>query len=455
MVQEALETLSDPELRKKYDRRLASSQVRRKQSAEATGPSGKKEEAKTSSSCPSTSATQKPCSSKKRPRDAGNKGKSLSLESRQQQLLIKVHDLLKQLPREARNDVLKTKFSEKQRLILEKWIVDTTRVESPPVPVEAQPPSRVDTAKDVSKNRFPRHLVPFQDPTGSFHIRLKLQRQSVVSRSKSQVKKKRGKRTRRTCGSIQKGWQGYVSTIIFDCIQIRSGQSDLQTALEHLMILTTAKQKYVQGSEDSTFEERLERSLKSSADEHGKQVKELDLRFAVVQPAAFFVGYQRPVRSPTVRSIQALGRHRNSLAPFRQYSIKSKQRRSQIFWFFSPSHLEDTWQRFQNTVNEMWRDSDPSYLQRICISREASLASRQRMLQWWEREHMALQDENRHRPKYLQEKATKQQKHREREQMAKHDKNQHRPCRLRIYTPEEIMTRPPIVVFKHKFFSCF
>ena len=82
-------------------------------------------------------------------------------------------------------------------------------------------------------------------------------------------------------------------------------------------------------------------------------------------------------------------------------------------------------------------------------------AKRQRMLQWWEREHMALQDENRHRPKYLQEKATKQQKHREREQMAKHDKNQHRSCRLRIYTPEEIMTRPSIVVFKHKFFRCF
>ena len=207
------------------------------------------------------------------------------------------------------------------------------------------------------------------------------------------------------------------------------------------MMLTTAKQKFLDRTSSSTFEERLRDCLRSSAREHGKDFEDLDLRFAVVQPAAFFVGPGRPVRSPQVRSIEELGSLRKSLAPFRRYSITQQHMKSHIYWFFSPRHLEDAWERFQNTVAEMWTDS--SYLERIRISRQASTASRQRMLQWWEREHMALQDEGRHRPKYLRDKRTQLQKQErlERLQMAKADKNQHRPRRLRVYTAEETAAR--------------
>ena len=45
-------------------------------------------------------------------------------QSKQTKLLMKIRDLLKKLPRDARNDVITNQFSHKQRILLEKWMVD-------------------------------------------------------------------------------------------------------------------------------------------------------------------------------------------------------------------------------------------------------------------------------------------------------------------------------------------
>ena len=120
LAYQALETLSDPESRKKYDRRLACSRGAAKR--QAARPS-----------------FFVPTSSKQRTKRKDGKSRAktnCSLpESLQQQFLVKIHCLLKQLPREDRNEVLRSKFSQNQRLILEKWMADLQ-------PTEVLPASR-------------------------------------------------------------------------------------------------------------------------------------------------------------------------------------------------------------------------------------------------------------------------------------------------------------------------
>ena len=51
-------------------------------------------------------------------------------QSKQTKLLMKIRDLLKQLPRDARNDVITNQFSQKQRVLLEKFMVDNAGTSS-------------------------------------------------------------------------------------------------------------------------------------------------------------------------------------------------------------------------------------------------------------------------------------------------------------------------------------
>lgn len=102
LVYQALETLADPEARRKYDETLM---VEHKVRA----PAGRK-----------TRHTTRPRPAK-HPRA---KARPMRSESKQGKLLIKIHDLLKRLPREVRNEVITQHFSQKQRLLLEKWMVE-------------------------------------------------------------------------------------------------------------------------------------------------------------------------------------------------------------------------------------------------------------------------------------------------------------------------------------------
>ena len=51
-------------------------------------------------------------------------------QSKQTKLLVKIHDLLKRLPRDTRSDVITNEFSQKQRVVLEKWMVDNVYTSS-------------------------------------------------------------------------------------------------------------------------------------------------------------------------------------------------------------------------------------------------------------------------------------------------------------------------------------
>ena len=136
LVYQALETLADPAARKKYDHSLAT------KTGISTGPKRQKRKRadQNASSCKAETKTkaqgQMPG---KKPATFAGKAPSKppqatatppEPQSKQTKLLMKIRDLLKQLPRDARNDVITNQFSQKQRVILEKFMVDNADTSS-------------------------------------------------------------------------------------------------------------------------------------------------------------------------------------------------------------------------------------------------------------------------------------------------------------------------------------
>ena len=159
LVYQALETLGDPAARKKYDNALScqpgiarNKQPKQKKRAGKPGNSG--------NSHPSSS--EPPSRSSKAHRPTGPRqdsttstGKASSgpryaeaeePQAKKAKLVIKIHDLLKQLPREKRNDVILNQFSQKQRVLLEQWMVENAEPRTPgnhgkALPNQQEPPT--------------------------------------------------------------------------------------------------------------------------------------------------------------------------------------------------------------------------------------------------------------------------------------------------------------------------
>lgn len=200
--------------------------------------------------------------------------------------MVRIRDLLRSLPRDVRNDVIRQDFSQKQRLILEKWMVDVSDTPS----AETQPVTEA-TATGPTGDP-PNSSLALS--AGSPKPRAKISK--TAGRQKSEWKTSSSKkRQRRTGGAINKTTLfgtcvSYIPRICFDGIELRTGGNcDLQTALEYLVVLTTVKQKMQESTRsDTRFEERLQAALLASATEHGRDVEQLKLRFGVYQPAGFF-----------------------------------------------------------------------------------------------------------------------------------------------------------------------
>ena len=140
LVYQALETLGDPAARQKYDHSLATSS---KKTEAAPHPKSKKKKRDDKHAHPATSCKAE---TKTKPQTFGKKsttfaGKAPSKpprptatpakpQSKQTKLLMKIRDLLKRLPRDARNDVISNQFSQKQRVLLERFMVDNVDASS-------------------------------------------------------------------------------------------------------------------------------------------------------------------------------------------------------------------------------------------------------------------------------------------------------------------------------------
>ena len=464
-VYEALETLADPEARKKYDQQLArKTHAQPQSSGRKKKPPGQK---RTHPSRKDTHSKPQKHPSKKKP--PGGSEPPAAPQSKETRLLMRIRDLLKWLPRDVRNDAIANQFSQKQRLILEKWMVENcdSRAKSRTagalalaMPTKNVVVGSVETrehdaanSENLEKAWITDQMAPQKHATHSTlpptlpgstsafscgpiaqvpELRQRAHRRKIRNKTyKTSESKPKVRRIGGFVTAVKRGSSYYKATIRFDALDMHTGQCDLQTALEYLVILTSAKQKMLDGksTDAASFEERLRAALESSAREQGKNMAELNLRFSVLQSVGFVVGNGFQLHSPIVRSIQELGKLRSCFEPFRQYA-KKWGRRSAIWWY-SPGHLEDAWERLQAAVVHAWEDiagtDSTKFMQHIRQCYVANADFRQRQLQYWESCSMCSQDKNQYRPKRLQERSTKCFELRERQHMARQDKNEHRP----------------------------
>ena len=430
LVYQALETLSDPVTRKKHDESLSKGY---KQGSRSQVQKPARRHRQTSS-----------CQAKgDRKRRAGKKSQGSGktgpvAQSKQTKLLIKIHDLLKQLPRNTRNDVITKQFSQKQRVLLEKWMVDhlepsTSEAQALPIASSVPTASTLSLYSPTLKGKDMKHIMdgPCEDKTSL----------ALAPSKKGFGKMRKGCKSKvRSCGFVQKykGCRSYVAGISFDSMVIRTGSCDLHTALEYLVILTSVKHKMRnhQGM-GGTYLQRLEGSLVSSATDHGRNLADLKLCFVVSQQAGCFIGSR--LWSPVARNLVVFGKMRSVFEPFLQY-VKNVGPQS-VYWRYSPVHLEDAWERFQGAVAEAWAMAgvdSTGILQKIRSRYEARVPFRRTSLQQWEQQHMAMQDKNRHRPKCLRERnPTGRLECWERRQMALEDLNKHRPRSMRLKLPRQ------------------
>eukprot|EP00435_Cladocopium_sp_Y103_P056054 s3485_g18.t1 len=404
LVYQALETLSDPETRRNYDHSLAVRPSPR-QAAQNRQRRAKKHSHKAAKPSRPPAGTA--------PSGACNFGQV------QGKLLVKIHHLLKELPRELRSTVIRRDFSQKQRLILEKWMAIADR-----------------DGKDV------RNLWDEKDggacnalallPHASSFSPVVTSGTPLKQKGSSKKRAAKGSSVRGMVGCVQRIRSSYRACICFDAIEIHTAQCDLPTALEYLVILTAVKQKVLQCTQTGV-EERLQQALISSAREHGRDAAALGLRFAVFQRAGIFIGSDSQVRSPCVRDVKDFAKIRRCLEPFRAYA-KNTWKGGSIYWFHSPANLQDAWERFQRAVSEAWKaagvDSAP-FIQKIQTLYKANASFREKHLQSWERQHMAMQDENKHRPRRLRAGSGAAKISWERRHMAMNDQNKHKPRRFR------------------------
>ena len=430
LVYEALETLADPEARKKYDH------------GQATAKSGPRQKP-TKKECHSASrkACHKPPNSNKSRFDKGNAGTEPDTGhtplSKQTKLLMKIRDLLKQLPRDLRNEVFTTEFSQKQRLLLEKWMVEN------PFKTQSGPKACL-LALGAAKS------VPQKEATGTERLQAcdhstalvcvdpkpttgEGRLESVRPKAKSKRKESK-KKMRRGQGSVVRSFysDNYRADICFDALHVYTRSTDFQTAVDYLVVLTFVKQKMLDDTSKScSFEDRFRETLTSCAGEHGIDAAELDLRYCVFQACRFFVGPRLKVRSPRVRNINVLAKMRRCLEPFRQYSLNLGAK--SLLWHYTPAHLQDAWERYQAALAEAWEIAhadSTKFLETIRGHYEAQAYLRQRHLLRWERQHMGAEDKNQYRPKRLQERSSGRRECRERKQMAMHDKCLHQPRKI-------------------------
>ena len=430
LVYQALETLSDPVTRKKHDESLSKG-YKQGSASKVQKPARRHRQ---TSSC-QAKGDRKPGRAGKKSQGSGKTGPVA--QSKQTKLLIKIHDLLKQLPRNTRNDVITKQFSQKQRVLLEKWMVDhlepsTSEAQALPIASSVPTASTLSLYSPTLKGKDMKHIMdgPCEDKTSL----------ALAPSKKGFGKMRKGCKSKvRSCGFVQKykGCRSYVAGISFDSMVIRTGSCDLHTALEYLVILTSVKHKMRnhQGM-GGTYLQRLEGSLVSSATDHGRNLADLKLCFVVSQQAGCFIGSR--LWSPVARNLVVFGKMRSVFEPFLQY-VKNVGPQS-VYWRYSPVHLEDAWERFQGAVAEAWAMAgvdSTGILQKIRSRCEARVPFRRTSLQQWEQQHMAMQDKNRHRPKCLRERnPTGRLECWERRQMALEDLNK-RPRSMRLKLPRQ------------------
>eukprot|EP00438_Fugacium_kawagutii_P005848 Skav231078 [mRNA] locus=scaffold524:379437:380946:- [translate_table: standard] len=296
--------------------------------------------------------------------------------------LLKIHTLLKKLPRELRLEVIQKEFSQQQRVLLEEWMVTRQRTEEHTGPAEdpRYKTEATDKGNCCDTLALSTHFNPGQPVRHAT--------------KQSKARRRIGVSNMRGISSAGKTSHNYRAAVHFDYVNVYARDCDLPTAVDYLLILTSTRQKMLScGDTDGTFEERMEKALLSSAKEQGRPVEELKLSFAVRLHVSFFTG-PAVMRSPIVKTLKDLQKMRSWMEPFRG----SKHIGKNAFWYFSPAELTRQWEELASAWTKMCQSipgfgRNEKHLRTVRAWYAATEKKRQRALCVWEQGHMASEDQ--------------------------------------------------------------
>lgn len=155
LVYHALEILADPVSRQKYDMAMA----RTSDGKKLVRNHLPKRQAKAKSQAKAAKPAAAPTKRSPPPRSAGETSEAPAARC-ENSILRKVRDLLKELPRDVRNEVISQHFSQKQRLLLEKWMVERTsssQLETTAAAPNLNSNESGSEPRDVSSSRHKNH----------------------------------------------------------------------------------------------------------------------------------------------------------------------------------------------------------------------------------------------------------------------------------------------------------
>ena len=386
-VYQALEILSDPEARKKHDQRLMGAKEPQMH-GRGPVPAGKTKNKKQTHH----SKSKKHGPENKPPRPAASTKASTAAARLKAKLMMKIQLLLKQLPREVRFQAISQDFSQKQRVLLQKWMVDNA--------AEKCEESQADQAADADpvvflgtggfESQWPLAIFKgFQRPKQS---------QGAQKESKTSSNRAGTKGLCRRGSGGREGSGRYRANVVVDGLSICSRNCDLPTALEYLVILTSAKQQALEGTNsESLFEDCLDRALVSAAKEHEKGLDELKLRFCVLHHCSLLIG-RKNLQSPVVQSLEDVKRLRKCMEPI-GHRVKHCKGFRYVFDFFSPQEVQELWEQFQAAVTDMCQAvgaDSTKCLRQIQSWHDATDRLRTKHLQLWEVRRMATNDRQKH-----------------------------------------------------------
>ena len=223
LVYQALETLGDPAARKKYDHTLATT------TEISTDTKRKKRKRAEQNAHPTTSSKAEPPAPKSRKSSAGKARSGWcstpagSPQSKQTKLLMKIRDLLKQLPRGSRNEVISKQLSQKQRVILERFMVDNADTSSgSEIHSEAKALAPAATSKTNATKQAGFEIDTRQSTADSSHGSRSVVLPTTNSMTETQRSQKTKKRVRGSCDVI--GKEGYGARTSGDVTNLTIGE---------------------------------------------------------------------------------------------------------------------------------------------------------------------------------------------------------------------------------------
>lgn len=312
-VYQAFHVLTNAESRTKYDRKISVS----------PGEVGKEQRARRS--------TQKDQSTSPKATSPEKSTDPKPAKCPDEALLKQIRACLQKLSREDRFKVISEEFSQRQRLLFEKWM-ELPEVQQTQAAGRPQKRRKVPVAVSEEVIRSPEE-------------------RPLALGDQCQAKG-RGRAKVRGIGSRHKGNKiFYFAALGFNNFMIRTRNSDLPTALEYLVLLTAWTQRCKAcGALNS---EELQQALEASAKEHNVRVEVMGLKFLAEMSQNFWFGQGNKVTSPVVRSLPEICHINDIFNRFRSHFI-GRGRRPVYLAKQSPVHLQECFEMFQVLYAEIW-----------------------------------------------------------------------------------------------------